>query len=94
MKRCILQPLEMSGKETSKIMVKRDEHDRFSRGGVAFTDKGVTPARQGTVLAAGESKQLKDGDRVLFTDYAGNIVNIKGEEIYIVHEKLILAVLS
>lgn len=91
---CILQPLEISGKETSKIIVKRDAHGRNSDGGVIFTDKGLTPARQGIVLAAGESHELKNGDRVLFTDYAGNIVKIDGEEYYIVHEKLILAVLS
>ena len=92
--KCILQPLEMSGKETSKIIVKRDAHGRFTDGGIALTDKGQTPARQGIVLACGQSKQLKNGDRILFTDYAGNIVNIDGEEYYIVHEKLILAILS
>jgi len=85
---CILRALK------GRVIVKRDEHGTVSKGGIVYTKNGRDPAHQGTVLQRGEAKQLKDGDRILFTAYAGNAINFRGEDYYIVHEKLILAVLD
>ena len=73
---------------TGEIIVRRDE-GTTKVGSIHLAKK--KGSREGTVLAAGDSKELKDGDRVIFTEYAGRTMKWEGENIYIVTEKLILA---
>jgi chaperonin GroES len=79
-----------------KIVVKRLEADEKTAGGILLPDTAKEKPRQGKVRALGEGKlldngkraafQVKEGDRVLFTSYAGNEVNIDGEELLIMTE--------
>lgn len=85
-----------------KIVVKRLEAKDKSAGGVMLPDTAREKPKQGKVLSVGDGKRLenghraplfvKEGDRVLFSSYAGNEVNIDGEEYLIMSEDDILAI--
>jgi chaperonin GroES len=85
-----------------KIVVKRLEASQKSAGGVMLPDTAREKPKQGKVLSVGDGKRLengkraplfvKEGDRVLFSSYAGNEVNIDGEEYLIMSEDDILAI--
>jgi chaperonin GroES len=87
-----------------KIVVKRLEAEEKTAGGIVLPDTAKEKPKQGKVLSTGEGKllengkrapfQVKEGDRVLFTSYAGNEVNIDGEEYLIMTEDDILAVVE
>src|SRR5438067_358564 len=74
-----------------KIVVKRLEAEEKTAGGIVLPDTAKEKPRQGKVLSLGEGKlmdngkraafQVKEGDRVLFTSYAGNEVTIDGQEL-------------
>lgn len=87
-----------------KIVVERLEADDKSVGGIILPDSAKEKPKQGKVLAIGEGKPLDDGgrakfqvkvgDRVLFTSYAGSEVTIDGKEYLIVTEDDLLAVVD
>jgi chaperonin GroES len=87
-----------------KIVVKRLEAEEKTAGGIVLPDTAKEKPKQGKVLSTGEGKlldngkrapfQVKEGDRVLFTSYSGNEVNIDGEEYLIMTEEDILAVVE
>ena len=87
-----------------KIVVKRLEAEDKTAGGIVLPDSAKEKPRQGKVLSLGEGKrldsgkrapfQVKEGDRVLFTSYAGSEVTIDGVEHLIMTEDDILAVLD
>jgi chaperonin GroES len=87
-----------------KIVVKRLEAEEKTPGGIVLPDTAKEKPRQGKVLSLGEGKlmdsgkraafQVKEGDRVLFSSYAGNEVTIDGEEYLIMTEEDILAVVD
>jgi chaperonin GroES len=57
------------------------------------TDK-KEKSSQGKVLAAGESKKVKTGDVVVFSKYSYDEVEYGGEELYLIKEENILAVIN
>jgi chaperonin GroES len=87
-----------------KIVVKRVEAEEKTAGGIVLPDTAKEKPRQGKVLSVGEGKlldngkrapfQVKEGDRVLFSSYAGNEVNIDGEDLLVMSEDDILAVVE
>jgi chaperonin GroES len=87
-----------------KIVVKRLEAEDRTPGGIVLPDTAKEKPRQGKVLSLGDGKlldsgkrapfQVKEGDRVLFTSYAGNEVTVDGEELLIMTEDDILAVVD
>ena len=87
-----------------KLVVKRLEADDKTAGGILLPDTAKEKPRQGKVLSVGDGKllengkraafQVKEGDKVLFTSYGGNEVNIDGEELLIMSEDDILAVVE
>jgi len=87
-----------------KIVVKRLEAEEKTAGGIVLPDTAKEKPKQGKVLSLGEGKllesgkrapfQVKEGDRVLFTSYAGNEVVIDGDEYLIMTEEDILAVVD
>ena len=48
----------------------------------------------GLPMAAGQPNQVREGDRVLFSNYAGIAVAVSGEELLIMGEDEILAILQ
>lgn len=87
-----------------KIVVKRLEAEDRTAGGIVLPDSAKEKPRQGKVLSVGDGKlletgkrasfQVKEGDKVLFTSYAGSEVNIDGDEYLIMSEDDILAVID
>jgi len=87
-----------------KLVVKRLEADDKTAGGILLPDTAKEKPRQGKVLSVGDGKlldtgkraafQVKEGDKVLFTSYAGNEVTIDGEELLIMSEDDVLAVVE
>jgi chaperonin GroES len=87
-----------------KIVVKRLEAEEKTAGGIVLPDTAKEKPKQGIVRSLGDGKllesgkraqfQVKEGDRVLFTSYAGNEVTLDGEEYLIMTEDDILAVVE
>lgn len=87
-----------------KIVVKRVEAADKTEGGIILPDTAKEKPKQGKVLSHGDGKlldngkrapfQVKEGDRILFTSYAGTEVSIDGEELLIMTEDDILAVVE
>jgi chaperonin GroES len=87
-----------------KIIIKRIEAEEKSPGGIVLPDTAREKPRQGKVLSLGDGKLLttgkrssfhvKEGDRVLFSSWAGSEIKVDGEELLIMTEDDILAVLQ
>jgi len=87
-----------------KILVKRLEAEEKTAGGILLPDAAKEKPRQGKVLSLGDGRlledgkrasfQVKEGDRVLFSSYAGNEVEVDSEEYLIMSEDDILAVID
>lgn len=87
-----------------KVLVKRLEADERTAGGIVLPDTAKEKPKRGTVLSVGDGKlldtgerqplQLKKGDQVLFTSYAGTEIKVNGEEMLIMDESDVLAVLE
>jgi chaperonin GroES len=87
-----------------KIVVKRLEAEEITAGGIVLPDSAREKPKQGRVLSVGDGKLLNDGrrvphqvaegDRVLFTSWAGSEVVVDGQELLIVSEEEILAILD
>ena len=87
-----------------KILVKRLEAEEKTAGGILLPDAAKEKPKQGKVLSLGDGKlldngkrasfQVKEGDRVLFSSYSGNEVQVNAEEYLIMSEDDILAVID
>jgi len=87
-----------------KILVKRVEAESKTKSGIVLPDSAKEKPKRGKVLAVGEGKRgdsgelvaidVKKGDEVLFTSYAGTELKIDGEEVLIMSEDDILAVVE
>ena len=86
------------------ILVKRLAAETKTKSGIVLPDSAKEKPKRGTVQAVGSGKVLdngskaefsvKKGDEVLFTSYAGTEVKIDGEELLIMSEDDVLAVVS
>ena len=87
-----------------KVVVKRLEAEMKTAGGIVLPDSAQEKPKQGRVLSVGDGRVLKDGsrvklevregDRVLFSRYAGAEVVVDKEELLIMSEDEILAILD
>lgn len=87
-----------------KIVVKRLEADEKTAGGIVLPDSAKEKPKRGIVQAVGNGKlldsgkrsepQVKKNDQVLFTSYAGTEIKIDGEEMLIMDESDILAIIE
>ena len=87
-----------------KVLVKRLEAEEMTKGGIVLPDAAKEKPQKGTVLSVGDGKmlddgtrgtfQVKKGDQVLFTSYAGTEIKVDGEEYMLMDESDILAILS
>ena len=89
-----------------RLIVRREESEEKSRGGILLPDNAQKKPQRGTVLAVGPGKMNKDGgrspmqvkvgDSVLFTAWAGDEFKDRGkdETILVMHEEDVLAVLG
>jgi chaperonin GroES len=87
-----------------KILVKRVEAETKTKSGIVLPDSAKEKPKRGKIISLGDGKRLengersafsvKKGDEVIFTSYAGTEVKIDGEELMIMSEDDILAVVE
>lgn len=87
-----------------RIVVKRVEAEKTTAGGIVLPDSAKEKPQRGKVIAVGEGRMLdsgerakpsvKKGDEVVFTSYAGTEVTVGKEEVLIMSESDILAVVA
>jgi chaperonin GroES len=87
-----------------RVVIRRTEEERKSPGGIVIPDNAQEKPIQGEVIAVGHGKPLdngqvrpmdvKVGDRVLFGKYSGSEVKIDGQELLVMREEDIMAVLD
>ena len=87
-----------------RVLLKRIEEKETAKGGIIIPDTAKEKPMEGQVISAGPGKIMEDGkrspmdvkagDRVLFGKYAGTEIKIDDEEMVIMREEEILAVLA
>ncbi len=85
-----------------KVVVRRLESEETTAGGIVLPDTAQERPQQGRVLSVGDGRLLSDGsrlehqvsegDRVLFGKYAGTEVEVDAEQLLIMNEDDILAI--
>jgi len=87
-----------------RLLVRRIEEKETAKGGIIIPDTAKEKPQEGEVLAVGNGKILdngtkialdvKVGDKILFGKYTGTDIKIDGEEVLILREDEVLAVLA
>jgi chaperonin GroES len=86
------------------VVVRRTEEERKSPGGIVIPDSATEKPVKGEVLAVGNGKildsgqskalDLKVGDQVLFGKYSGTEIKVDGEDLLVMREEDVLAVIE
>ena len=87
-----------------RVVVEREKSEQKTSGGILLPDSVKDKPARGTSVSVGEGKcddkgvrhalQAKPGDRVVFTSYAGEPFKVGDEELLLMREDDILAVLG
>ena len=87
-----------------RVLVKRVEEESKTKGGIIIPDTAKEKPQEGEVVSVGpgarddsgkvNALELKAGDRILFGKWSGTEVKIDGEDLIIMKESDVLAVLS
>jgi chaperonin GroES len=87
-----------------RVIIKRLEEERKTASGIVIPDTAAEKPDQGEVLAIGPGKKnedgklvpvdLKVGDKVLFGKYSGTTVRVEGDELLVMREEDIMAVVN
>ncbi len=87
-----------------RVLVKRIEEEEKTKGGIIIPDTAKEKPQMGEIMAAGKGKvtddgkvmplDVKKGDKVLFSKYAGSEVKVEGEELLIMREDDILGIIE
>ena len=93
-----LRPLQ------DRVIVKQSEAEEKTKTGIVLPDSAKEKPKRGKVLSVGEGKRLdngerapvnvKKGDEVIFTSYAGTEIKLDGEELMIMSEDDVLAIVE
>jgi chaperonin GroES len=94
-----IQPLH------DRVIVKRVKEEEKTKGGIIIPDTAKEKPQEGLVIAVGSGRiegegkkktplEVKKGDRVLFSKYAGTEITIDGEEHLIMKEEDIIALIK
>ena len=93
-----LQPLG------ERVVVQREESEAVTAGGIVLPDTAKNKPARGTIVAVGEGRllddgsrgplQVKVGDRVLFSSYAGDEFKINDQDLLLMREDDILAIID
>jgi chaperonin GroES len=87
-----------------RVVVKATEREEVTSSGIYLPDTAKEKPQEGRIMAVGPGRlldsgdraemELKEGDRVIFAKYAGTEFKLEGEDLLILRESDILAVLS
>ncbi|MBH1987189.1 MAG: co-chaperone GroES [Burkholderiales bacterium] len=93
-----LRPLQ------DRLIVRRSEPERKTASGIVIPDSAGEKPEQGEVISVGPGKRndrgdfvalnVKPGERILFGKYAGQTVKVDGEELLVIREDDVLAVIQ
>jgi chaperonin GroES len=88
----------------AKMIVRREVQDETTKGGIGIPDSAKEKLARGKVLAVGEGRRKDDGtlepltvqvgDLVMFEPYAGQEIKHEDEELLIISEGSVLAILE
>jgi chaperonin GroES len=88
---------------SDKVLVERIEAEGKTAGGIVLPDTAKEKPQRGKIVSVGQGKlledgtrrqvQVKKGDLVLFTSYAGTEIKVDGKEYLIMDESDIMAVI-
>jgi chaperonin GroES len=87
-----------------RVVIRRTEEERTSPGGIVIPDTATEKPVRGEVIAVGNGKilengdvralELKAGDQVLFGKYSGTEVKVDGEDLLVMREDDVMAVVE
>jgi chaperonin GroES len=87
-----------------RVIVQRIEEEQKTAGGIIIPDTAKEKPQMGVVMAVGNGKKTEDGkvvpldvkqgNKVLFSKYAGNEIKVEGEEYLIMKEDDILGIVE
>jgi chaperonin GroES len=87
-----------------RVILRRMEEDRTSPGGIVIPDAAAEKPIKGEIVAVGNGKildsgeiralDIKAGDKVLFGKYSGTEIKVEGEELLVMKEDEIMAVIE
>ena len=87
-----------------RLVVRRVEEKETAKGGIIIPDTAKEKPQEGEVLAVGNGKVLENGtkvaldvkvgDKILFGKYSGTDITVEGEDVLILREDEVLAVLA
>ena len=93
-----LQPLG------DRVVIKREESEETTAGGILLPDSAKDKPARGQIVSVGNGRlwddgsrgelQVKVGDRVIFSSYGGETLNLDDEELLLMREDDILAVIE
>lgn len=89
----VLEPIH------DRVVIKRLPAEEVTAGGIIIPDTAKEKPQQGEVIAVGKGKKdyamtVKKGDRVLFGKYAGQELHLDGEDLLVMREEDILAIIK
>ena len=82
-----------------RVVVRRVAAEEVTAGGIIIPDTAKEKPHQGEVIAVGKGKKdhpmtVKNGDRILFGKYVGQELHLNGEELLVMKEDDILAIIK
>jgi len=87
-----------------RVLVQRLEPQQTTKGGIVLPDSAQEKPKEGKIISVGEGKvndrgertplSVKEGDRILFTSYAGTEIKIDGEDYLVMKEEDVLAIVK
>ncbi len=87
-----------------RVVVRRVEEERMSAGGIVIPDSATEKPSRGEIVAVGKGKVMENGSRqemdvqvgdtVLFGKFAGTEIKANGEELLVMNESDIMAVIE
>ena len=87
-----------------RVVVERDEQEEVTTGGIVLPGSAQDKPARGTVVSVGDGKllddgsraefQVKVGDHVIFSSYAGETFKVGDDEVLLMREEDILAIID
>ena len=87
-----------------RVVIQPSPREEVTKSGILLPDTAKEKPQEGTIIAAGpgkilddgkrEAMDVKEGDRVLYSKYAGTEFKVDGEDLLIVSQKDILAIVE
>jgi chaperonin GroES len=89
---------------SDRVVIKPTPREETTKSGIVLPDTAKEKPQEGTVLSAGpgrllddgkrEAMDVKEGDKVLYAKYAGTEFKVEGDDLLIVSQKDILAIVT